>query len=83
VLRPTVQYAGLAPNFVGLYQFNIAVPSIASNSAASVTFSVSGTASTQTLCLAVQCEMSPTTTSPPRMIQVTPLPNYSTCTGYG
>jgi uncharacterized protein (TIGR03437 family) len=50
----TVQYAGLAPNFVGLYQFNVVVPSIASNTAAPVTFSVSGTAGTQTLYLAVQ-----------------------------
>jgi uncharacterized protein (TIGR03437 family) len=50
----TVQYAGLAPDFVGLYQFNVVVPSIASNDAARVTFSVSGTAGTQTLYLAVQ-----------------------------
>lgn len=49
----TVQYAGLAPNFVGLYQFNVVVPSIAPNSAAPVTFTVNGTAGAQTLYLAV------------------------------
>jgi len=49
-----VQYAGLAPNFVGLYQFNVVVPPIAPNNAAPVAFTVSGTAGTQTLHLAVQ-----------------------------
>ena len=46
-------YAGLAPNFVGLYQFNVAVPNIANNDLAPVTFSLGGTAGTQTLYLAV------------------------------
>jgi uncharacterized protein (TIGR03437 family) len=50
----TVKYAGLAPNYVGLYQFNVVVPAIAANNAAPVTFQVSGTAGTQTLYLAVQ-----------------------------
>jgi uncharacterized protein (TIGR03437 family) len=50
----TVQYAGLAPNYVGLYQFNVVVPEIAANNAAPVTFQVGGTAGTQTLYLAVQ-----------------------------
>jgi uncharacterized protein (TIGR03437 family) len=49
----TVQYAGLAPGFVGLYQFNVVVPSIAATNTAQVTFSVNGTAGTQTLYLAV------------------------------
>jgi len=49
----TVRYAGLAPDFVGLYQFNVLVPSIAASNAAPVTFSVNGTAGTQTLYLAV------------------------------
>jgi uncharacterized protein (TIGR03437 family) len=48
-----VQYAGLAPDYVGLYQFNVVVPSIAATNAAPVTFSVNGTAGTQTLYLAV------------------------------
>jgi uncharacterized protein (TIGR03437 family) len=50
----TVLYAGLAPNCVGLYQFNVVVPAIAANNAAPVTFQVGGTAGTQTLYLAVQ-----------------------------
>jgi len=49
-----VRYAGLAPNYVGLYQFNVVVPEIAANNAAPVTFQVGGTAGTQTLYLAVQ-----------------------------
>lgn len=49
-----VQYAGLAPDYVGLYQFNVVVPSIPANNAAPVTFSVNGAAGTQTLYLAVE-----------------------------
>jgi uncharacterized protein (TIGR03437 family) len=48
-----VQYAGLAPNYVGLYQFNVVVPSIPANNAAPVTFTVNGTAGTQMLYMAV------------------------------
>ena len=33
-------YAGLAPNFVGLYQFNVTVPNIANNDLAPVTFTL-------------------------------------------
>jgi uncharacterized protein (TIGR03437 family) len=50
----TVRYAGLAPNYVGLYQFNIVVPAITANNAAPVTFQVNGTAGAQTLYLAVE-----------------------------
>jgi uncharacterized protein (TIGR03437 family) len=49
-----VRYAGLAPDYVGLYQFNVVVPAIAANNAAPVTFTVNGTAGTQTLYLAVE-----------------------------
>ncbi|HXM41748.1 MAG TPA: hypothetical protein VN924_10870 [Bryobacteraceae bacterium] len=49
----TVQYAGLAPDFVGLYQFNVVVPSIDGANPAPVTFSVNGTPGTQKLYLAV------------------------------
>jgi len=49
----TVKYAGLAPNYVGLYQFNVVVPAIAANAAAPVTFTVNGAPNTQTLYLAV------------------------------
>jgi uncharacterized protein (TIGR03437 family) len=49
-----VQYAGLAPDYVGLYQFNVVVPSIPANNAAPVTFTVNGVTGTQTLYLAVE-----------------------------
>jgi uncharacterized protein (TIGR03437 family) len=49
----TVKYAGLALNYVGLYQFNVVMPPIAANNAALVTFHLNGTAGTQTLYLAV------------------------------
>ncbi len=49
----TVAYAGLAPDYVGLYQFNVVVPTIAATNAAPVTFTVNGMAGTQTLYLAV------------------------------
>jgi uncharacterized protein (TIGR03437 family) len=45
-------YAGLAPSFTGLYQFNITVPAAASG-AAPLTFSLGGTSGTQTLFIAV------------------------------
>jgi uncharacterized protein (TIGR03437 family) len=50
----TVQYAGLAPNYVGLYQFNVQVPLVSANNAVPVTFTVNGVAGTQTLYIAVQ-----------------------------
>lgn len=49
-----VTYAGLAPTFVGLYQFNIQVPQVASADAVPVVFTLNGTASAQTLNIAVQ-----------------------------
>ncbi|HTS62469.1 MAG TPA: choice-of-anchor V domain-containing protein [Candidatus Acidoferrales bacterium] len=49
----TVQYQGLAPSFVGLYQFNVVVPNIANNDFAPVTYTLNGTAGPQTLYLAV------------------------------
>ncbi len=49
----TVSYKGLAPNFVGLYQFNIVVPTITANDAVPVTFTLGGAAVAQTFSLAV------------------------------
>jgi uncharacterized protein (TIGR03437 family) len=49
----SVPYAGLAPNFTGLYQFNVVVPADAGNGTVPVTFTVDGVAGTQTLFLAV------------------------------
>jgi uncharacterized protein (TIGR03437 family) len=47
-------YAGMAPNFVGLYQFQFAVPNVAASNAVPFSFSLGGTTGTQTLYTAVQ-----------------------------
>ncbi len=52
--QATVSYAGMAPNFVGLYQFNIEVPQVAAGAAVPVVFTLDGAAGTQTLNIAVQ-----------------------------
>ncbi|HLJ15760.1 MAG TPA: choice-of-anchor V domain-containing protein [Bryobacteraceae bacterium] len=49
----TLSYFGLAPNFVGLYQFNVVVPSIANSNTVPLTFNLGGVAGTQTLVTAV------------------------------
>ena len=49
----TVPYAGLAPNFTGLYQFNVVVPANSGGGAVPLTFTVGGTAETQSLYLAL------------------------------
>lgn len=50
-----IQYAGLAPGLIGLYQFNVYVPTgLPANDLTPVTFTLSGTAGTQTLYVAVQ-----------------------------
>ena len=49
-----VPYAGLAPGFVGLYQFNVTVPSVTASSPLPLTFSLDGVAVPQTLVTAVQ-----------------------------
>ena len=48
-----LSYSGLAPSFVGLYQFNIVVPNVAASDTVPVTFTLNGTAGTQTLYIAV------------------------------
>jgi uncharacterized protein (TIGR03437 family) len=48
-----VPYAGLAPGYVGLYQFDVVVPAVADNDLVPVTFALGGTAGTQTLYIAV------------------------------
>jgi uncharacterized protein (TIGR03437 family) len=47
-----VDYAGLAPNFTGLYQFDVTVPAIAAGNQP-LAFNLGGNAGTQTLFLAV------------------------------
>lgn len=46
-------YDGLSPNFVGLYQFNVTVPSVPDNNLVPLTLNLGGTAGTQTLFTAV------------------------------
>lgn len=48
-------YAGLAPGYVGLYQFNVVVPAtLPANNLTPLTFSLGGAAGSQTLFTAVQ-----------------------------
>jgi uncharacterized protein (TIGR03437 family) len=49
----SLPYTGLAPNYTGLYQFNIVVPANAGGGAVPLTFSVGSAAGAQTLYLAV------------------------------
>jgi uncharacterized protein (TIGR03437 family) len=49
-----VGYDGLAPNAVGLYQFNVVVPIVAASDTVPLTFTLAGVAGTQTLYIAVQ-----------------------------
>jgi uncharacterized protein (TIGR03437 family) len=50
----TPVYAGLAPGYVGLYQFNVVVPAVAAGNAVPLSFTLNGVAGTQTLYTAVQ-----------------------------
>jgi uncharacterized protein (TIGR03437 family) len=52
-VQATVSYSGLALGFVGLYQFNVVVPSIPASDATSLTFTLGGVNGTQTLSIAV------------------------------
>jgi uncharacterized protein (TIGR03437 family) len=49
----TVNYQGLAPDLVGVYQFNVVVPAVSANSAVPLTFMQGGAALPQTLYTAV------------------------------
>jgi uncharacterized protein (TIGR03437 family) len=49
----SVSYAGLAPNFVGLYQFNVTVPAVAAGDAVPLTFTLNGADLAQRLVIAV------------------------------
>ena len=48
-----VPYAGLAPDYVGLYQFDIVVPQVPDNNLVPLTFNLGGLPGTQTLYTAV------------------------------
>ena len=49
-----VTFAGLAPGYVGLYQFNVVVPSVAASDNVPVTFTLGGVKGTQSLVIAIQ-----------------------------
>jgi uncharacterized protein (TIGR03437 family) len=46
-------YDGLAPNYVGLYQFNVVVPTVAANDLTPLTYAVGSVNSAQTLYIAI------------------------------
>ncbi len=48
-----IAYSGLAPGFVGLYQFNVQVPQVADNDAVPLSFTLGGVPGTQKLYVAV------------------------------
>ena len=49
----TTSYAGLAPTFVGLYQFNVVIPQVPAGDQVPLTFTLGGTSGSQTLYLAI------------------------------
>jgi uncharacterized protein (TIGR03437 family) len=51
--QANVTYSGLAPNTVGLYQFNVVVPAIAPSDSVPLTFTLAGTNLPQNLVIAV------------------------------
>ena len=53
VQAATVPYDGLSPNYMGLYQFDVQVPDVAAGDAVPLTFTLGGTAGTQTLAIAI------------------------------
>jgi len=50
----TVSFAGLVNGYLGLYQFNVVVPSVAASNAVPLTFSLNGAHTTQTLVIPIQ-----------------------------
>jgi uncharacterized protein (TIGR03437 family) len=49
-----VAYAGLAPGYLALYQFNVVVPDVSAHNLVPLTFTLDGNPGTQTLYIAVQ-----------------------------
>ena len=49
-----LSYFGLAPGYVGLYQFNVVVPNVAASNAVPLTFVLGSSNNSQTLYTAVQ-----------------------------
>ncbi len=50
----TVTYAGLAPGYVGLYQFNVTVPNVTPSDTVPITYSLGGVPGPQNLVTAIQ-----------------------------
>jgi len=50
----TVSFSGLTAGDLGLYQFNVVVPNVAASDTVPLSFSLNGTAGTQTLLIAIQ-----------------------------
>jgi uncharacterized protein (TIGR03437 family) len=53
-VQATLAYAGLAPGYVGLYQFNVVVPAVPAGDLVPLTFTLNGSPGEQTLFIAVQ-----------------------------
>jgi hypothetical protein len=49
VQATSVAYDGLAPSYMGLYQFNVVVPNVAAGDAVPLTFTLGGVSGTQAL----------------------------------
>ena len=49
-----VTYAGLAPDYVGLYQFNLTVPNVPASNTVPIAFSLAGVPGTQNLVMAIE-----------------------------
>jgi uncharacterized protein (TIGR03437 family) len=49
----TVMFSGLTGGFLGLYQFNVVVPNVAASDTVPFTFSLNGTAGTETLLISI------------------------------
>jgi len=53
-VEANVTYSGLAPGYVGLYQFNVVVPNVAASDTVPLAFTLGGVSGTQNLVIAIQ-----------------------------
>jgi uncharacterized protein (TIGR03437 family) len=53
-ISANVTYAGFAPGYVGLYQFNVLVPNVAASDSVPLTFTLGGAPGPQNLVIAIQ-----------------------------
>ena len=49
----SIRYAGLAPGYVGLYQFNVVVPTVSASDSVPLSFTLGNLSGTQKLFLAI------------------------------